>query len=117
MAALEDVEASQLDEFVELLLSMSYDDPTVRPLLDSRGSSSGVRDASRGYQQLESAVDSAALLWRRRRDTREPLPAMKDDLPSVDLRTLGFDGGGHVLVNLALAKLAPRQSVAVYEAS
>lgn len=38
---------------------------------------------------------------------------MNAPLPVVDLGPLGFDGGGHLLVKLALAELAPGDAVAV----
>lgn len=47
------------DRFVELLLSMSYADPAVRPLLDLEGLHSWEPGRTSGYQQLAHAVDRA----------------------------------------------------------
>lgn len=46
-----------VDRFVELLLSMSYDDPEVRPLLDLEGLKVWKPGRTSGYAQLERAVD------------------------------------------------------------
>ena len=46
-----------VDEFVELLLSMSYDDPQVRPLLDLEGLKVWKPGRTVGYEALERAVD------------------------------------------------------------
>ena len=45
-----------LDRFRELLLSMSYDDPSVRPLLDLEGLKSWLPGRTSGYGPLEQAV-------------------------------------------------------------
>jgi ABC-type phosphate/phosphonate transport system substrate-binding protein len=45
------------ERFVELLLSMSWDDPEVRPLLDLEGLKKWVPGRTEGYAQLERAVD------------------------------------------------------------
>lgn len=42
--------------FVELLLAMSYDDPTVRPLLDLEGLTKWLPGRTSGYELLERAV-------------------------------------------------------------
>jgi ABC-type phosphate/phosphonate transport system substrate-binding protein len=42
--------------FVELLLAMSYDDPSVRPLLDLEGLTKWLPGRTSGYAQLERAV-------------------------------------------------------------
>jgi ABC-type phosphate/phosphonate transport system substrate-binding protein len=45
------------DRFVELLLSMSYADPQVRPLLDLEGLQAWREGRTSGYTQLDAAVD------------------------------------------------------------
>lgn len=57
MTVLDDVDTSVSDRFVELLLSMSYDDPAVRPLLELEGLREWRVGRTEGYRQLESAVD------------------------------------------------------------
>jgi phosphonate transport system substrate-binding protein len=48
--------AAEVDRFVSLLLSMSYDDPEVRPLLDLEGLKAWREGRTSGYAQLERAV-------------------------------------------------------------
>ena len=43
--------------FTELLLAMSYEDPTVRPLLDMEGLKTWLPGRTTGYAQLERACD------------------------------------------------------------
>ncbi|MEA3020921.1 MAG: hypothetical protein QOI47_2445, partial [Actinomycetota bacterium] len=43
--------------FVELLLSMSFDDPALRPLLELEGLKEWRLGRTSGYGQLERAVD------------------------------------------------------------
>jgi phosphonate transport system substrate-binding protein len=57
MTVLDGVDERVLDRFVELLLSMSFDDPAVRPLLELEGLREWRAGRTRGYEQLESAVD------------------------------------------------------------
>jgi len=57
MTVLDDVDDHTADRFVELLLSMSYDDPAVRPLLQLEGLKEWRPGRVSGYGQLESAVD------------------------------------------------------------
>ncbi len=57
MTVLDDVDEDVSARFVELLLSMSYDDPVVRPLLQLEGLTEWRRGRVSGYEQLESAVD------------------------------------------------------------
>ncbi len=57
MTVLDDVDAATVDRFVELLLSMSFDDPAVRPLLELEGLRSWRPGRISGYDQLEEAVD------------------------------------------------------------
>ncbi len=57
MTVLDDVDTSVTDRFVELLLSMSFDDPAVRPLLELEGLREWRVGRTEGYRQLESAVD------------------------------------------------------------
>jgi phosphonate transport system substrate-binding protein len=49
--------ADLVDQFVELLLGMSYDDPEVRPLLDLEGLKEWRAGRTSGYAQLELAVE------------------------------------------------------------
>ncbi len=49
--------AALADRFTELLLSMSYDDARVRPLLDLEGLRVWREGRTSGYGQLEAAVD------------------------------------------------------------
>jgi ABC-type phosphate/phosphonate transport system substrate-binding protein len=60
MTVLDDVDDAIVDRFVELLLSMSYDDPQVRPLLQLEGLSEWRPGRVSGYEQLEAAVDRLA---------------------------------------------------------
>jgi ABC-type phosphate/phosphonate transport system substrate-binding protein len=57
MTVLDDVDDAIVDRFVELLLSMSYDDPAVRPLLELEGLRAWRPGRTTGYEQLEAAVD------------------------------------------------------------
>jgi ABC-type phosphate/phosphonate transport system substrate-binding protein len=55
-----DAPSPDLDRFRSLLLSMSYDDPEVRPLLDLEGLTAWRDGRTTGYDQLERAVDDQA---------------------------------------------------------
>jgi ABC-type phosphate/phosphonate transport system substrate-binding protein len=57
MTVLDDVDDVPVNRFVELLLSMSYDDPVVRPLLELEGLREWRPGRTTGYAQLEAAVD------------------------------------------------------------
>ncbi|MET0325021.1 MAG: PhnD/SsuA/transferrin family substrate-binding protein [Ilumatobacteraceae bacterium] len=57
MTVLDDVDAAVVDRFVELLLSMSFDDPAVRPLLELEGLREWRVGRTTGYAPLERAVD------------------------------------------------------------
>ena len=57
MTVLDDVDVGVVDRFVELLLSMSFDDPAVRPLLELEGLRQWRPGRTHGYDQLEAAVD------------------------------------------------------------
>jgi ABC-type phosphate/phosphonate transport system substrate-binding protein len=57
MTVLDDVPASTVDRFVELLLSMDFEDPGVRPLLELEGLREWRLGRTEGYRQLEGAVD------------------------------------------------------------
>lgn len=57
MTVLDDVSGSAIQCFVELLLSMSYDDPAVRPLMQLEGLKEWRPGRTSGYRQLEAAVD------------------------------------------------------------
>ena len=60
MTVLDDVPPATVDRFVDLLLSMSYDDPDVRPLLQLEGLREWRPGRTTGYEQLEAAVDTLA---------------------------------------------------------
>jgi ABC-type phosphate/phosphonate transport system substrate-binding protein len=55
--ALDDAPQDRVGRFVELLVSMSYDDPRVRPLLDLEGLKAWVPGRTEGYGLLERAID------------------------------------------------------------
>jgi len=57
MTVLDDAATPTVERFVELLLSMSYDDPAVRPLLQLEGLKEWRAGRTSGYDQLEAAVD------------------------------------------------------------
>jgi phosphonate transport system substrate-binding protein len=57
MTVLDDVPDAVTDRFVELLLSMSFEDPDVRPLLEMEGLKEWRPGRTSGYQPLETAVD------------------------------------------------------------
>jgi ABC-type phosphate/phosphonate transport system substrate-binding protein len=57
MTVFDDVEAGTVERFRDLLLSMSYDDPVVRPLLQLEGLKAWRVGRTSGYVQLEEAVD------------------------------------------------------------
>ena len=53
MTVLDDAERAPVRRFVELLLSMSFDDPAVRPLLQLEGLTEWRPGRTSGYGQLE----------------------------------------------------------------
>lgn len=57
MTVLDDVTDVTADRFVELLLSMSFEDPAVRPLLELEGLQQWRTGRTNGYLPLEGAVD------------------------------------------------------------
>ncbi|SFN20046.1 ABC-type phosphate/phosphonate transport system, substrate-binding protein [Pseudonocardia ammonioxydans] len=57
MAIVDTAPADEADEFVRLLLSMSYADPQVRPLLDLEGLKQWVPGRTSGFGPLARAVD------------------------------------------------------------
>ncbi len=57
MTVLDDVDRGVVDRFVGLLLSMSFDDPAVRPLLELEGLREWRPGRTSGYAPLEAAVD------------------------------------------------------------
>lgn len=57
MTVLDDVGDATVEEFVGLLMSMSFDDPRVRPLLELEGLKEWRAGRTSGYGQLEAAVD------------------------------------------------------------
>jgi phosphonate transport system substrate-binding protein len=54
---LDDAPTALVKKFRELLLSMRYDDPVVRPLLDLEGLKVWKPGRTEGYAQLEAAID------------------------------------------------------------
>ena len=54
---LDDAPSALVGKFRELLLSMRYDDPAVRPLLDLEGLKVWKDGRTEGYAQLEAAID------------------------------------------------------------
>lgn len=59
MTIVDTAPAAQADRFVELLLSMSYADPAVRPLLDLEGLKMWKQGRTSGFGPLDAAVDQA----------------------------------------------------------
>lgn len=57
MTVLDGVDTATTDRFAKLLLSMSYDDPAVRPLLRLEGLKEWRVGRTTGYAPLEAAVD------------------------------------------------------------
>jgi ABC-type phosphate/phosphonate transport system substrate-binding protein len=57
MTVLDGSDGATIDRFVELLLSMSFADPQVRPLLELEGLREWRPGRTHGYDQLEAAVD------------------------------------------------------------
>ncbi len=57
MTVLAGVDDATVARFAELLLSMSFDDPVVRPLLELEGLREWRPSRTDGYAQLEAAVD------------------------------------------------------------
>ncbi len=57
MTVLDDADAETVERFVSLLLSMSFDDPAVRPLLELEGLREWRLGRTTGYDLLEGAVD------------------------------------------------------------
>ncbi|HEX7094926.1 MAG TPA: PhnD/SsuA/transferrin family substrate-binding protein [Acidimicrobiales bacterium] len=57
MTVLDSADAATVDRFIELLLSMRYDDPAVRHLLQLEGLTQWLPGRTSGYAQLEAAVD------------------------------------------------------------
>jgi phosphonate transport system substrate-binding protein len=57
MTVLDDVPTAATERFVELLLSMSFDDPDVRWLLELEGLKQWRSGRTTGYEPLEGAVD------------------------------------------------------------
>jgi phosphonate transport system substrate-binding protein len=51
------VQRGAIDRFTSLLLEMSYDDPSVRPLLDMEGLKAWLPGRVTGYAQLNRAID------------------------------------------------------------
>jgi phosphonate transport system substrate-binding protein len=57
MTVLDGVDDATVDRFIALLLSMSYDDPDVRPLLQLEGLKEWRPGRTSGHEQLAAAVD------------------------------------------------------------
>ena len=60
MTAVSTAPTELVDRFGEMLLSMSYADPAVRPLLDLEGLTRWENGRATGYALLDTAVDEAA---------------------------------------------------------
>ena len=91
--------------FRELLLTMSYGDAEVRPLLDLEGLKAWVPGRVTGYAQLAAAVD--------RFGTIDAFVDRRRGAMQVDLGTLGFAEGGYLLVKRAVRRAAPGQTISV----
>ena len=68
MTAGPDADPDAVGRFADLLLRMSYADPTVRPLLDLEGLHQWLPGRVSGYEALSRAVDESRLLrreWKR----------------------------------------------------
>ena len=61
MTVLDGYDRGVVERFVALLLSMSYDDPEVRPLLKLEGLKEWRVGRTSGYAPLEAAVDRLGL--------------------------------------------------------
>ena len=85
MTVLDDVDDAVVDRFVELLLSMSFDDPAVRPLLELEGLTSVAARPDRGLPTARGGRRSSRLLRPRRLHPRRGLPGVTRELPVVDL--------------------------------
>lgn len=59
MTIIDSAPATEVDEFVRLLESMSYADPAVRPLLDLEGLTRWVPGRTSGFGPLAAAVDES----------------------------------------------------------
>jgi phosphonate transport system substrate-binding protein len=64
MTVLDDVDDAVVDRFITLLMSMSFDDPVVRPLLELEGLKQWRPGRTSGYAQLEEAVDRLGIYDR-----------------------------------------------------
>lgn len=62
MTVLDDAPAAAVARFTELLLAMSYDDPSVRPLLDLEGLKAWRPGRTTGYELLSRAIDRTGYL-------------------------------------------------------
>lgn len=62
VTVLDDAPRERVQRFSELLLSMSYDDPAVRPLLDLEGLKVWKPGRTEGYALLERAIDRFATI-------------------------------------------------------
>ena len=62
VTVLDDAPEATVRRFVELLLSMNYKDPAVRPLLDLEGLKRWLPGRTEGYAQLNRAVDQFGTL-------------------------------------------------------
>ena len=84
MTVLDDVDAGVVDRFVELLLSMSFDDPAVRPLLELEGLRQWRPGRTHGLRPARSGGRPARLLRRRRH--RSASTATRRDTRAADRR-------------------------------
>ncbi|MFJ6676970.1 phosphate/phosphite/phosphonate ABC transporter substrate-binding protein [Actinosynnema sp. NPDC091369] len=71
MSVVDTAPADLVDRFGELLLSMSYADPEVRPLLDLEGLKMWQEGRATGYSLLETAVDEEGFYDAQGRVTAE----------------------------------------------
>ncbi len=62
MTVLDDAPAGSIARFTELLLAMSYDDPSVRSLLDLEGLKAWRPGRTTGYELLSRAIDRTGYL-------------------------------------------------------
>jgi phosphonate transport system substrate-binding protein len=69
MAIVDTAPVAEADRFVELLLSMSYADPEVRPLLDLEGLRVWKEGRTSGFRPLDAAVDESGFYDRQGRVT------------------------------------------------
>ena len=97
-------DAAPVDRFAELLLSMSYADPVVRPLLDLEGSEAVVPGRLEGYAAARAGGRRSRFYDGEGRHQCSRLSTLSG---------LGLDAGGHLLIERALAGLTPGDRLTV----